>query len=278
MQKLYKRLNKPLVPGLLGIEVEVESKNDLPRGAWVDDPDHDHPPSLGAWYVERDGSLRGESAEYVLKKPLSLPAAMTAISDLRKKLENCELIWSFRTSVHVHVNVLNMTLEQIKCLIYTYLLLEEVMVHFCGEGRVANRFCLRVTDAEAVVEALSVFFASPEFNFPRQDAYRYSSLNLDALRKFGSIEFRAMRGTLDKDVLDVWVNALVRLRSFSMKYKSVNEIASKFVNTPDEQFLVDVFGEQIAKAIMPENGNLSAMMSETYSLTMALLLADKGIK
>lgn len=266
MQKLFKALNVPLQQGLLGVEIEVEAEDALPM-------------EVAAWKVERDGSLRGAHAtEYVLEKPLSLPATMTAIADLRKALEPVKLTWSFRTSVHVHVNVLNMTKQQLDCFIYSYLLLEEVLVAFCGKHREGNRFCLRVRDAENLVHELSRFIGSKEFTFPNRDVYRYSSINLDALRKFGSLEFRGMRGTIDRDVLDVWVNALVRLRSFSMKYRTIHEISDTFVCTPDDEFLEMVFGKAIADAIAPKNGKLSEMLSDTYSLTMALLLADHGIR
>lgn len=266
MQKLYKALNKPLQQGLLGVEIEVEANDVLPM-------------EMAAWNVTHDGSLRGaHAAEYVLKKPMSLPDTMTAIADLRKALEPAKLTWSFRTSVHVHMNVLNMTKKQVDCFIYSYLLLEEVLVAFCGKQREGNRFCLRVRDAEQLVTELSRFMAHPEFTFPNRDVYRYSSLNLDALKKFGSLEFRGMRGTIDKDVLDVWVNALVRLRSFSMKHSNIHEISDLFVSTPDDEFLELVFGKAIADAITPKNGKLSEMLSDTYSLTMALLLADHGIR
>lgn len=266
MQKLFKVLNKPLQHGLLGVEIEVEAANPLPQ-------------EMKDWNVTHDGSLRGaHAAEYVLKKPLSLPATMSAIADLRKVLEPVDLQWSFRTSVHVHMNVLNMTKQQVDCFIYSYLLLEEVLVAFCGKHREGNRFCLRVRDAENLVSEVSRFFAAKDFTFPQRDVYRYSSLNLDALKKFGSLEFRGMRGTIDKDVLDVWVNALVRLRSFSMKFGTIHEISDTFVCTPDDVFLEMVFGKAIADAITPKNGKLSEMLSDTYSLTMALLLADHGIR
>lgn len=109
MQKVYMLLNKPRKAGLLGVEVEVETlKGELPRI-------HD---DLAAWNVTHDGSLRGESAEYVFKEPLGP-----------------------RASVHVHVNVLEMTKQQLDNFLYSYLLLEDVLMSFCGEGREGNRFC-----------------------------------------------------------------------------------------------------------------------------------------
>lgn len=270
MQKVYMLLNKPQKLGLLGVEVEVETINGvLPR----------HHDDLNAWDVTHDGSLRGESAEYVFKEPLGARAAINAVNKLREVLEPVELNWSFRTSVHVHVNVLSLTKQQLDNFFYSYLLLEEVLMAFCGATREGNRFCLRVKDAEGVIEAIGAIVANKGFlNLPRQDVNRYSSLNVDALLKFGSLEFRGMRGTLDKDVINVWINALVRLRKFAMEAESIEDIAKTFAITPDDEFLELVFGPVIAKALTPEDGSLSQKMASTYSLSMALLLAEKGIR
>ncbi len=150
---------------------------------------------------------------------------------------------------------------------------------FCGETREGNRFCLRTKDAEGVVEAVAGIIATNErLNLPQQDVNRYASLNVDALGKFGSLEFRGMRGTLDKDVINVWVNALVRLRKYAMASESIEQIAKDFATTPDNEFLEQVFGKVVAKAITPKDGTLSQKLASTYSLTMALLLAKKGIR
>jgi hypothetical protein len=262
-------LNKPQKLGLLGVEVEVESLKDfLPR----------HGDALDAWNVTHDGSLRGESAEYVFKEPLGARAAINAVNKLRGVLEPVELNWSFRTSVHVHVNVLSLTQQQLNNFLYSYLLLEDVLMAFCGNTREGNRFCLRVKDAEGVVDALvNIIKGKGYLNLPRQDVNRYSSLNVDALQKFGSLEFRGMRGTLDKDVINVWINALVRLRKFAMEAESIEDIAKTFAITPDDEFLKLVFGSVIAKALTPADGSLSQKMASTYSLSMALLLAEKGV-
>lgn len=270
MQKVYMLLNKPRKAGLLGVEVEVETlKGELPRI-------HD---DLAAWNVTHDGSLRGESAEYVFKEPLGPRAAINAVNKLRGVLDPIELNWSFRTSVHVHVNVLEMTKQQLDNFLYSYLLLEDVLMSFCGEGREGNRFCLRVRDAEGLVEAVAAIIGTDAYlNLPRQDVNRYASLNVDALMKFGSLEFRGMRGTLDINVINVWINALVRLRKFAMQSESVEEIASIFAVTPDDEFMKLVFGDVVGKALTPKDGSLSQKLSSTYSLTMALLLAKKGLR
>lgn len=262
MEKLYKVLNLPRKLGLLGVEVEVEGEN-LPKIA------------TGAWKYEKDGSLRGESGEYILRNPLNLQKTHEALDDLRKQLAESKLDWSFRTSVHVHVNVGSMSAKQINCFIYTYVLLEELMLHYCGPSRIGNRFCLRIQDAEGLVSALEYMFRS-DWNFPMRDEFRYASLNIDALCKFGSLEFRGMRGTLDKERLEIWTEALARIRSFSQKYATPFDIAEGFRNTPDDVWVAKIFGKRIAEKLLEGVEDLSGMLSRNYSLS-AMLSRDRSI-
>lgn len=269
MEKLYKVLNLPRKHGLLGIEVEVEGEN-LPTIP------------TGEWKFDKDGSLRGESGEYILRKPLNLKKTHEALDDLRLQLANSKLEWSFRTSVHVHVNVGSFTAKQINCFIYSYILLEELMLHYCGEGRIGNRFCLRIRDAEGLINALDRMFRR-DWDLPVRDVYRYASINIDALCKFGSLEFRAMKGTLDKEKLETWTEALVRIRSFSQRYVSPQEIAKEFQSTPDDVWVRKIFGKRIADKLTEGVEDLSGMLSQNYSLSAILtkpkivpVIQDKG--
>src|SRR5690606_7279420 len=84
----------PPTEGMFGIEIEVE-------GARF--------PIVPAWEKKTDGSLRGESAEYVLSHPLDKEPAVEALNALAKAFAENKTVrnYSYRTSVHVHVNVQN---------------------------------------------------------------------------------------------------------------------------------------------------------------------------
>lgn len=262
MEKLYKVLNLPRKQGLLGVEVEVEGEN-LPKAP------------TGAWKYEKDGSLRGESGEYILRSPLNLKKTHEALDDLRKQLAESKLNWSFRTSVHVHVNVGSMSAKQINCFIYTYVLLEELMLNYCGPSRLGNRFCLRIRDAEGLINALEGMFRR-DWHLPMRDEFRYASLNVDALGKFGSLEFRGMQGTLDKERLEIWTEALVRIRSFSQRFASPQEISEDFQQTPDDLWVKKIFGKRIADKLTEGVEGLSEMLSRNYSLS-AMLARNRNI-
>jgi hypothetical protein len=235
MKPFYKLLglNKP-TPGIFGIEIEAEGHGLREvKNKW--------------WRTEDDGSLRGnypeEKAEFVLKEPITLIDVKPALQSLVKALEGAEFNFSYRTSVHVHVNVQELTHVQILNLIYTYLLLEEPLMTYCGKSRKGNRFCLRLADAEGVLEVLQGMFRDGEgSHHAAGDNVRYSAINLAALNKYGSLEFRAMRGNLDVEVLTTWVEALNKLRVFALQVENPKEILKLVEKFGAEGFMRNIMG------------------------------------
>lgn len=218
--------------GTFGIEIETEGTNLLKAIS-------------GKWTDKADGSLRGESREYILRKPLALEDAKKALVDLNTALSanKAVLDFSFRTSVHVHVNVLEFNKHQIHTFLYLSYLLENALTRFGGDSRSGNRFCLRCCDAEYQLEAAYDFFLKQGFNALREDNYKYCAINLCPMMTQGSIEFRAMRGTLDTSVLFPWLEVLQNIRNISQKY-SVHVIRQMALDTPIV-LATEVFGPHL---------------------------------
>ena len=218
--------------GDFGIEIEVEGAN-LPLV------------TTGGWKSEKDGSLRGESYEYIFTNPVNRDKVRKNLDFLKHKLRDSKLDFSFRTSVHVHMNMHNCTHTQLLNTIYTYLLLEEPFLSYCGKERKGNRFCLRLQDAEGLLDILNTMFKT-DFNslmIIRPDAVRYAAINLESLTKYGSLEFRAMRGNLDVDVIDNWVEALYRVRAFAMQIENPIEIHNLYAEGSTQSFMETVLGD-----------------------------------
>ena len=261
MKKVFQLLNlDEQTPGSYGIEIEAEGKNM-------------NEVTNKFWRTEDDGSLRGHypesRAEFVLKKPIELDQVEDAIKALHKDLPDAEFDFSFRTSVHVHMNAQGLTYVQLLNVIYLYLLLEEPLTTYCGKERKGNRFCLRLSDAEGILEVVNMLFRGEGEHLRHipHDEIRYSAINLEALGKYGSLEFRAMRGNADKEVITTWVKALDALKQYAIAKESPMAIHQAFRDAGPSSFLKNVLGDVAGAFHYPR---LIKDVQRSHSLSMDL--------
>lgn len=262
MAKVWQHLGlDKAIDGDYGIEIECEGENISPI-------------NKGFWNSEADGSLRGaypdSACEFVLKKPIVLAQVPAALDQLIEHEAEARFKFSFRTSVHVHVNAQKLEYVQLLNLIYTYLLLEQPLVNFCGQERKANRFCLRLRDAEGLLDTVESMFSQGHqaLRFIVGDKIRYASINLGALNKYGSVEFRAMRGNMDKAIIIPWVEMLDAIKKYAIKAKNPKAIHERFREIGSLAFLEEVLGAD--RAAMVTNLMTEYEMNESYSLSIDL--------
>lgn len=208
--------------GLFGIELEVEGKN-LPNKFQK------------FWVSKADASLRGEALEYVLAEPLDLDKTKESLFYLNSKLTKppTKLDFSFRTSMHVHINMRDFTKPQIQSFIYLSHILENVLVNYCDDKRVGNRFCLRTIDAEYKVNLIKNWLYATGFQKIEKDAVKYSAINISPLTSFGSIEFRSLQGTISLDVVFPWIDVLNNIKEIARVLPAI-EISIQLEESPEE--------------------------------------------
>ena len=187
------------VTGDVGLEVEAEFEGP--------------PPVLNTkfWTTKPDGSLRN-GMEYVFNSPVKMKDIPTALDELKKTLSNARARMSVRTSVHMHMNVSNFSLEELSRAMTTYFLYENLLVSSQNHTRQGNLFCLRARDAEETVDAARELIVN-DFRWPSGFGrdYRYSACNLQALARFGSLEFRFLGGTTNTEFMDYWSKVFYNL-------------------------------------------------------------------
>jgi hypothetical protein len=190
--------------GDVGMELEVEAKHRLPA---IQEK---------KWRAKDEQSLRGFGMEYYSSEPVKANETLgPRIKYLVDKLLDPNVLAdpdSPRTSFHVHNNVTHLTPTQVWTAACAWWLLEPALVKYCDAGkrtREGGLFCLRLSDAEGVVPFIKQDLKNPSrpFRHLNDDRIRYMALNLTAVMRFGSLETRTMRGTLDFTVLTNWVMA-----------------------------------------------------------------------
>src|SRR3990167_10439677 len=216
---------------LVGVEVEVENVLSIDPGLL-----------LCFWDMTEDGSLRNNGREF---RTWACPLLYMepALRQLFYGL-NSDIDFSKRCSIHVHIDVRQLTLEQLVGMMLTYTAVENLLFRFASLERRRNIFCVPVTETRLLTSTWS-----DPINMLmgiNQVWQKYSALNMLPIQKFGTIEFRQMPGTANVKQLLIWIDLLSRLRVYAYKtpLKTIIEtISSLNTSSRYKQFVESVFEE-----------------------------------
>jgi hypothetical protein len=227
---------------LFGLELECEGRNV--------DYNHGDENIIRHWAPHNDGSLRanhGSCCEWVFNGPVPYKAAVERVNILFDYFEKrkAKLVCSNRTSTHVHYNMGDKSCYQLVNMFILFTILEGLLDRYCGEDRAGNLFCLSSRHAEQQIRWMEdAVFKHGNFANLRED-WRYCSFNFAAVNKFGTVEFRAMRGLDNREDVLAWlsiINDFCDYASYKMK-NPIDVVQAISAKTPI-QFLHDVFSRE----------------------------------
>lgn len=211
----------------IGIEVEVENIPSFNDNI------------MYSWQLHDDSSLRNNGREFVSfpiygqQIPLSLALLFTNILPIGYD-------FSKRTSIHIHMNVRNMTPEQVAAFVCLFIVFEKLLYRFVGNNRDKNIFCVPLYETQIsnyILEAMNCGFSNVRW-------YKYAGLNLLPITTQGSIELRQLHGTDDVSKICTWINLLQRIRLHAMSRSLddiLNEIRDLNTNSQYDFFVQKIF-------------------------------------
>lgn len=237
IEEMYGR-PRPPANDAYGLEIEAEG---------VPEAGLDWPRYLPqVWQTHRDDSLRG-GIEFVSNGGRAFGDIPKDLAALQTSLQNLKFtpVFSYRTSLHVHMNVQNMTYRQVLNLFTLYTIFEIPMVDFGGEERRGNVHCLTVHDTNWVIETVRDWMQQTAGRnalgaLIHRDR-RYAAFNWASIPLHGTVEFRSHRGTADKDVIVQWVTILNDLKRVAMELPDPQTIIQLFSQLGVEAFTREVF-------------------------------------
>lgn len=206
-QSAPKVLNKDW---LVGIEVEVENVNLNQFQSWVQN--HNYP----FWTPKADNSLRNNGMEFI-SPPMRGERIARSLLALKASL-GPKVDFSTRTSIHVHLNVRDLTLEQLVSLALVYATVERLLFRWVGQNREKNIFCVPMYNTRD----LAGLYESVLAKLKKGISYKYSALNMNTccihhdVPLYGTVEFRHMYGTLDVPKLITWINFIFSIKKMAM--------------------------------------------------------------
>lgn len=248
---------------IFGIEVEVEN---------VRNPNINYDYN-SYWTVVADNSLRNHGIEFV-SKPLRTTQIEGALTQLAKSLPK-EHEFSPRTSVHVHMNVRDLTLTQITSLVVLYTAMENVLFKWVGHNRENNVFCTKLIDTDYVQSYINLN------NNPTAVAHhwnKYTALNLEPMTTKGTVEFRHMHGTIDIPRLCKWINILSCMKTYALNtplthvFAQIEELNS---SSSYEAFVYSVFDQYGRELITSETAKL--MESAITYIKLATIFHEPNV-
>jgi len=236
------------------------------------------------WPFKSDGSLRQGGLEFV-SLPLPVPVVRSAIAllltEIYSRTDNPGFSW--RTSTHAHLECRNLSLEELRILILLHFLFEEKLFTFAHSGRRdTNIFCTPISRSffyglSDVANAKTTDQFMLGFQYLKTNWHKYSSLNINHLYDFGTLEFRHMRGCGDPEKLGTWIKLLITLynSAHQISLEELTESVYKLNTTSSyRSFTERVFGEELSEVL--EVPSSRVQMSRGVSL-LKEILAGKAL-
>lgn len=246
----------------LGVEIEVEGCN-LPKQKSL--PLH--------WSIKYDGSLRLNNKadacafEYVLKTPVAQEYfKKKCFPYLLKKFEDKGAVpeFSSRCSTHIHISVHDLYVYEVILFVGLYYLLEKLFYPILGTNRAGNLFCISANDTEELLDLLLQAAISGDFLDFFSDDLKYTSASLHSIFKLGTVEFRAMEGTLDKERIYKWIDILFCIKNYvkSLKRQEISSLITAFSYDGVIKVLKDIFDNETFEYIVSKNNNDSTKITK----------------
>ncbi|MCR4308196.1 MAG: amidoligase family protein [Candidatus Berkelbacteria bacterium] len=197
------------------------------------------------WEAKRDNSLRNGGVEFI-SRPVAGNDLLQSLDYFFNQLP-AHALFSPRTSIHVHINVLDLELENIECFVILYLLFEKLLYRFVGKDRDRSIFCVPLQDTYRVSQLITDLRIKLAAGLSvEHEERRYAGLNLASLFKFGTFEFRQLGGTRDMRRVIIWINILQSLRNHALAW-NIEELKQQIMqlNTTSDYriFLSQIFGK-----------------------------------
>lgn len=253
--KLREKLDIRERHGLIGIEVEVEFAHG-----------HEQEDVLASgckgWSLDRDGSLRGPSLEFVLRQPCTIPKLNLYLNRLFECLDSKDIKNTGNCSVHVHINCQEMSSNELAKFITLYVILEQYLLTLCAPTRKSNLFCLSFLDAEdQYIQFDKICKGDPIIS---REGSKYAALNLSSLAAYGSLEFRALQFPVTKEELHSWITTLLKIRDYSLTFDTPSDILMRYSEVGLRDLVGIVLGTEESILISEETVRLCR--DSTYRL------------
>jgi hypothetical protein len=208
------------------------------------------------WSTTHDHSLRAGGVEFI-SKPLAPSKLDEALSMVKDAIVESGAHISKRCGVHVHLNVTDLTFRELWQVYTLYAAVEPFAFKQFADTREDSHFCVPLWANTAMQHKMfndasrlrlgitqppasdSVLMQNPgpsgglmrsPIELSSLATAKYSAMNVQALLKFGTLEFRQLPGTTDMRKVRRWCEFLGNMREYARSFESPEAIATTLLN------------------------------------------------
>lgn len=214
-------------PYYAGIELEIEGVRDNP-------PDV----SPNKWIKVNDNSLRNNGIELITNGPKGGTALFECLEDLEEALANTDIELSERCSTHIHIDVSDMTVEQLLNFLMLSSIFELVLFKLFGSERTSNTFCMATKDGGNNFDNFCNLAERPDISTLMVSKWtKYNAISLNRIRDLGTVEFRMFNPILEKSKYCRVLYFLFGMKNEAMNIENISDIiAYKKANSLQDLF------------------------------------------
>jgi hypothetical protein len=181
-----------------------------------------------------DGSLRESGMEFTFKEPYAGTRILAAIDAMDDASRAFGFTASYRTSLHVHLDLSDLAYpKDAHRIAALYALVEPVLYKFVGQNRDGCNYCIPwyanphhyikyATILKPYKKALEGELHDYGLKLGQdlmgnKSSHKYAGLNLMSLGQFGTMEFRQAPVNMQKEKILAWINILMRIKKYAME-------------------------------------------------------------
>lgn len=204
-------------PYKMGVELELERVRGIPENG------------IAGWTTHIDESLR-DGIEFVTGSPCGGKLMEKCIEAFYAQ-EGLRYQASPRTSTHIHVNMAQNTVEQLRVMFILSCVFEDAMFKILNAKRKYCGYCMPLSEMPAH-RIRNFLGATDSGNFMQSmggaNADKYYGFNINSMRKHGTVEFRYFPGAPSKADLLSWMDYCTAIKTvgLSMSLEGLLEFSS----------------------------------------------------
>ena len=232
------------VPTMVGIEIEVEGM-------------HKPPPNPPLWDQKIDNSLRNHGLEFT-SQPVTPKQTVTALLSIWTslyKLSKPDFSW--RTSIHFHLDVCKLDNDEMRKMMLLSLLFEDLFFKLVGSERETSIFCVPLRQSSQMSLIRSFIQKKKSLgDICGAKWHKYSAVNLSRVPDLGTVEFRHLGGTDDLNKVLIWLSVLLQIyrASISLTMTSIqNKIMELKSSEKYMDFVNQIFTPEVASQLQIKN-------------------------